>query len=247
MNTRNSYEKKPAGKVFYITCAIALVAVVASIFAIRYTSNRLTEIVPNEPMSDFDIPSITTDAGNDVSSVPDTRDELTEPTEPEVQTTEPTTEPLTETTEESTKSAVAEITNTEFGLPLGETDAVKDYSPTVPIQSTTMGDWRVHNGIDFEAAENDEVHSVGNGVVTKVISDPKWGYVIEVDHGTFTGRYCSLSQEDAVGIGTTLSTGDVIGRVASIPIETEDGYHLHFEAVKDGAYMDPLEALSIGE
>lgn len=240
MKKNNIFEKNAHGKTFYIASAIAIVAIIASVFAIRYTGGKLMEELPNTTSTTIPTQIFTTAAQNEVTDIPDTRDEST--TEITETSTEKKTEPST--TEKETKSACASITNNEFFLPIGDAKPIREYSPSKPIKSETMGDWRVHNGIDFEAKENDEVHSVGNGVVTKVISDPKWGYIIEIDHGSFTGRYCAIDQETAVGIGTELSAGDVIGKITSVPVEAADGFHLHFEAVRDGAYIDPLEALA---
>ena len=36
-----------------------------------------------------------------------------------------------------------------------------------------------------------------------------------------------------------------IGTLAEIPVEKEDGTHLHFEVIKDGEATDPFEALGI--
>ena len=72
-----------------------------------------------------------------------------------------------------------------------------------------------------------------------------WGYIVEIDHGDFTARYVGLDQGTAVGIGDNVQIGQKIGTLAEIPVEKEDGTHLHFEVIKDGKATDPFEALGI--
>ena len=152
-------------------------------------------------------------------------------------------EKKTEPKEPST-GAVAKISNSSYLAPL-KGNVTKAYSPQVPIESKTMGDYRTHSGADFEGSEGEDVLSVGNGVVTRVLVDSMWGYVIEIDHGDFTARYIGLSQEDAVSINDEVKPGEKIGVLTSIPAEREDGIHLHFEVLKDGKEINPLAALGI--
>lgn len=242
MKRKNSaFEKISSGKGFYITAAIAFCAIIASVIAAYYSSNRLVQKPQANQIetSDHSIP-----AEVNKTDIPDERDIETEPmTEIEPTTTMATTAPTTNSaTTQIAETTGEQFVNLEFVLPCGG-DIIKKYSPSEPIYSKTMGDWRIHNGIDFAVEAGDEVYSVGNGKVSKVIADPKWGYVIEVDYGFFTGRYCGIKQDTAVGIDKTVKTGDVIGEIDNIPIEAEDGAHLHFETLKNGKNVDPFTAM----
>ncbi len=234
----------PLGKRMLALFAVALIAVLGCALTVRHASNKLTRgltrLVPNQSV---------TDARQAPTGEPDPRESellvsqaTTQATTEPPATTTTTAAPQT-TTAAPTAAAAAQIRNTTFRLPLDGTKVSKDYAPTVPVKSKTMGDWRIHNGIDFAAKEGAPVYAVGNGVVTKIISDERWGYVIEVDHGAFTARYCAVEQDGAVPIGKVLAAGDVIGTVAVSPVEQADGCHLHFECYRNGEAIDPMDVL----
>ena len=241
MNNKEQNKNVLSGKGFYIAAAVAFFVIIGSVIAVRYTSQKLTDEISNLTSYRSTTGYLTTQAQNEIENVPDTR--TTDDEETTTEKAERAEKPTEVSAESKTETVTAGIINSGFILPVKETRIMKGYSPKSPVYSKTMGDWRTHGGIDFEAEEGDEVLSVGNGVVTKVISDAKWGYIIEVNHGTFTGRYCSVDQENAVGIGAELKCGDVIGHVSTVPFENADEPHLHFEAVRNGESVDPLAAL----
>lgn len=243
MKRRNSaFEKISSGKGFYIAAAIAFCAIIVSIVAVYYTSDRLGQSLPKADENFTTYFSLPAEVNK--TDVPDERDlEIEDDTtttavQTTAETTQPTTVPTTTTTQE------AKIVNYDFVLPSGG-DIIKKYSASEPIYSKTMNDWRTHSGVDFAAQEGEEAYSVGNGKVTKVISDPKWGYVIEIDCGSFTARYCGIDQSTAVAIDTVVKKGDSIGKIADIPIESEDGLHLHFEVISNGKSIDPISVLGV--
>lgn len=243
-------DKKPTPlkKRFYVLLALAVVAVLGSTLTVRHVTRRLTR-----GLAEFATGAPTTAAQQELFDEPDPRDtqQMTMPTEPAPATTRPTTEqpsaaaPATTAAPTAAKAAAAQP-KAQPRLPLDNTKVSKDYSPTVPVFSKTMGDWRVHSGVDFAAQKGDNVRSVAAGVVAKVSSDSGWGYVIEVDHGDFTARYCALEQGTAVSIGTAVKQGDVLGTVAVPPNENADGCHLHFECLRNGMPTDPMEILAAG-
>ncbi|MEG2720608.1 MAG: hypothetical protein RR914_04710, partial [Oscillospiraceae bacterium] len=71
----------------------------------------------------------------------------------EPKTTQKTTEPISAelVTEEIEQAAARPNIKraAEFSMPMGTTIG-KDFSNGELVQSKTMGDWRVHNGIDFK-------------------------------------------------------------------------------------------------
>lgn len=131
-----------------------------------------------------------------------------------------------------------------FLLPMGN-DIVKDYSDGEMVYSETMGDWRVHNGIDFGGSAGNDVLAVSNGEIYKVYEDSFWGTVAEIDHGNgMIVRYCGLKSGSVLPEGGEVKQGDKIGSLGHIPVELVDSDHLHLEVLIDGEVVDPLEALN---
>lgn len=146
-------------------------------------------------------------------------------------------------TEEKTSAAE----KAQFILPCG-TQIIKDYSRGELVESKTMGDFRVHSGIDFKANKGDNVKAVANGKVLSVTESALWGWIVEIDHGNnMVAKYCGLMKNPAVKKGDTVSQGKIIGRVGTIPTESADDIHLHFEVKINGAASDPLAALGRAE
>ena len=112
------------------------------------------------------------------------------------------------------------------------------------VQSKTMGDWRVHNGVDFRGTVGDQVHAVNNGVVKSVYDDVLWGTVVEIDHGDgLTARYCGLGKGSTVAVGDKVHINDRIGNLGAVPVESADEVHLHLEMRQDGKTVNPLEVM----
>lgn len=135
-----------------------------------------------------------------------------------------------------------------FALPMG-TDIIKDFSNGEMVESKTMGDWRVHNGVDFAGSAGNEVVACAGGKVTKVYDDSFWGTVVEIDHGNgMTARYCGLKSGSCISQGSEVKMYDKIGSLGHIPVEISDEDHLHLEILIDGENVDPLKALNkVGE
>ncbi|MEG1869910.1 MAG: M23 family metallopeptidase, partial [Oscillospiraceae bacterium] len=66
-----------------------------------------------------------------------------------------------------------------FCLPISS-EITKNFSGDNLVKSTTLKEWRVHNGIDIAAKEGDTILSAFAGQVTKIYGDPMWGNVVEV-------------------------------------------------------------------
>lgn len=124
--------------------------------------------------------------------------------------------------------------------------ATADFSGGEMVKSSTMGDWRVHNGTDFAAGESDSVYAVQNAAVTAVDKDEMWGVTLTLAcPDGLTVRYCGLDDSVTLKKGDTVKKGEIIGRIGALPIESADGRHIHVETVADGENVNPLEALNL--
>lgn len=249
MKKKNFLQKIASGKGFYVAVALSVCVIVFAVALVYRTStNMLRDIltVPDDitqqaRKNETDEADPRYEAELTLSPAESTEEEITMSIETSPRWNSTDAEKIT--TEKATEAA---IVNESYILPLGS-EIIRDFSPDIPIYDSTMGDWRTHSGIDFYAEEGTVVKSIGQGKVTRVLSDKSLGFIIEIDHGDFTARYCGLSQENALRLNDRVEKGDKIGTLLSIPCEAAEESHLHFEAVKNGKAVDPLEAMGITE
>lgn len=138
----------------------------------------------------------------------------------------------------------APVTNSvEFGFPLNNAVS-KNYSKDELVKNSTTGDWRIHKGIDIKGASGDRINAVSDGVVTELVDSALWGTVVTVDHDNgYVAKYCGLRKNSTVKPGDEIKSGEKIGLLDEIPLEKDDGIHLHFELYKDGKAISPSEYL----
>ena len=211
-------ETKRAGKGFYIALAVCLLAIAgvtaASFFVDTPTPSTNTPATTTAPVRTT-VPTTARPVAGEVTGVPDTR-----------------------TTTATVLTTTTTADNSLFVLP--STNVIlREYSGT-PVYSETMGEWRTHNGVDFEAAIGSDVKAMADGTVSAIKEDPLWGSTIEIDHGDkLMSRYCGVTP---VGIkaGDTVKAGDRIGTVGEIAAEIVDKPHVHVEVLANGKYLDPM-------
>jgi len=227
------------GKGLYIAILVCVLAVAAGSWgALKATMDT------GEEQSTVEVPGTTIDWDNQggivITDESDEQANVTATGIPDIRT---------QTGEETSVSQVTEPDdNTPFkgyyALPLG-TDILKDYSNGEMVKSKTMGDWRVHNGVDFSGAKGNEVLAIQNGTVKSVFNDPMWGTVVEIDHGNgLVAKYCGLLKDSVPAKGSDVEQFWTIGKLGEIPIENADGYHLHLEITVGGKIVDPLAAMN---
>lgn len=138
----------------------------------------------------------------------------------------------------------APVTNSvEFSFPLNNAVS-KNYSKDELVKNATTGDWRIHKGIDIKGASGDRINAVSDGIVTELLDSALWGTIVTVDHDNgYVAKYCGLRKDSTVKPGDEIKSGDKIGLLDEIPLEKDDGVHLHFELYKDGKAVSPLEYL----
>lgn len=119
----------------------------------------------------------------------------------------------------------------------------KGYSQDVPVYSMTMDDYRVHRGVDVEAALGADVFAAADGVVSAVWEDPMKGCALRIEHsGGAVSTYYNLSREtvEVMKPGMSVSRGQVIGTVGDTSlVEIADNSHVHYELTVNGEYVDP--------
>lgn len=123
---------------------------------------------------------------------------------------------------------------------------MKSHSTTVPVYSDTLGEWRVHLGIDIEAEEGADVYASSDGTVVGVYSDNMLGNTVKIQHSDeLVTVYSNLGDDIAVSVGDTVSSGDKIGTVGDTTLsELADESHVHFELLANGISVNPLDYIS---
>ena len=122
---------------------------------------------------------------------------------------------------------------------------VKDFSLEVLAYDVTMGDWRVHSGIDITAAAGTTVIAIAEGTVSQVYDDALMGTTVVVDHGGgLTSSYQNLAGGPPVSVGDLVERGTVIGSVGKTAMaESAMESHLHLEMAQNGVSVDPVNYL----
>ncbi len=97
-----------------------------------------------------------------------------------------------------------------------------------------------HDGIDFKADKGTEVKATGNGVVIEIgTRDNGQGTFILIDHGHgYVSKYAHLSKV-SVGRYSQVKRGQVIGLSGMSGLAK--GPHLHYEVIKNGKNVDPID------
>lgn len=161
--------------------------------------------------------------------------------------------PVESTLPESSEEASAEQAPANTGvlyeitevmaLPVNAGKIINAYSCGAPVYSVTMRDWRIHNGIDIQAAVGEEVKACGNGQVQEIFTDSMLGNVAAVEHGEYVFYYCGLGENMEVEAGDIVSAGQTIGVISVVPAEAAEEPHLHLEVKRDGVYLNPEEIM----
>lgn len=124
-------------------------------------------------------------------------------------------------------------------------EILREYSVETLAYDKTMGDWRVHDGIDIAASVGTQVMATAGGTVSDLFTDDLMGTTVVISHANGVMSTCSnLAAVPSVEIGDTVCTGDVIGSVGQTAIsESTEASHLHLSMTKDGVSVDPTDYL----
>ena len=123
----------------------------------------------------------------------------------------------------------------------------KEHSLEMPVFSVTLGEWRVHTGIDISCDEGAGVFASEAGVVTGIYNDPMLGYTVEITHrGDMKTRYSNLSSDmGELKVGDEVCLGDKIGVVGDSSLsELAEEPHLHFEVLLKDVKVNPMDYIT---
>lgn len=123
-----------------------------------------------------------------------------------------------------------------------------EHDPTVQVFSNTLGEWRVHLGIDVMTEASAPVYAAAKGKIKQIADDPMWGKCIWIEHdGDAVSVYRGLADTlaDGIEVGVKVNEDTLLGAVGEGGVlELADEPHLHFEMKVKGADVDPLEYFS---
>ena len=99
---------------------------------------------------------------------------------------------------------------------------------------------RMHDGVDFRANIGTEIYATGDAVVRSAGRKGTYGNLLILDHDFgYETRYAHLSGfAEGIRSGKKVKRGDLIGYTGNTGLTR--GPHLHYEILKDGVPVDPL-------
>ncbi len=229
-------------KGFYAILAASVIMVcLAAYLALSWESTGGNEVIDNGESKN----SLSIDEVLEQGYVPDWPDETESSTVGKTET-DITDNIQPDNKEDESQNAESENTipeTIELIQPVDEIHviSVNGFSGSAPVFSESMGDWRLHQGVDFLTETSVEVFAAEEGIVEDVYEDGLMGMSILLLHkdGTRT-LYQSLDINPEVVKGMAVTKGYVIGRTGQTAnAEALLGCHLHYAVIKDGAYVEP--------
>lgn len=241
-NHKYKNSKQTKNKVgFYVSLAICVTAIGLAVWS-TYTSYSTYKEKQQE------VTATATQANNAVTGV--TVEETTTTTETST-TAETTATTVAETTTVETPSTTLSAVETMLQVPgsliypIEGANISKPYSQDA-VYSKTMGDYRSHLGIDMECNNKSDVLAMADGLVSDIYDDERMGKVLIEDCGSFMIYYSGIDKPK-VEVNDSVSKGDKLCKVGSIPSEKKDGKHIHVAVRVNGSYVDPLSVISNNE
>lgn len=228
---------KTSGKSVYLLLAVLVIAIVSVAVTIAVAGSARRGKIPN-----VNIPDQTQ------GPTPDQTDPSGQPDNAETPT--PKNPDDSDPSQKDPGGANAPQPRQPYRLPVSGTVS-KRHDDSVLVFSETMGDMRVHLGVDVDAPVGTAVVAVADGTVKQVYYDPFMGQCVSLDLGDgVVATYCNLqlTLPDAISEGATVQAGETIGAVGDTALrEQVEEAHLHFELSQNGEKLDPLDHLSYAQ
>ena len=211
-----------------IVTVVTLLVATGIIVAATVSANRA-----KKPTGDGNPVNTGVVTNKDTQATPSVKDEVTLPTYNGGQT-----QPVGADPEEPAAMMALPVTGKMF----------KGHDATIQVYSNTMGDYRVHLGVDIATAPDAPVYAAADGKVEKIWDDSMMGTCVAVTHKDETvSIYKNLAKDLAkdIAVGAEVKQGQQLGNVGDTAVvEMADEPHLHFEVTVKGLSVDPLEFFS---
>lgn len=115
------------------------------------------------------------------------------------------------------------------------------YSGDELVYSSTLGDWRTHNGVDYACTQGAAVAAPVAGKVVSAGAEGNWGTVVVLeDAAGRLWRLCGVA-DPAVKAGDTVTAGQKLGAVGTVGCECAEESHIHVEVKQGESYLDPAK------
>lgn len=120
-------------------------------------------------------------------------------------------------------------------------NVVLPYSMDTTVYFATLQSYKCNPGMLIAGDEGADVFAAYEGVVTSIEDTKEYGTVVTVNMGNGYEAIYGQLENVCVSKGDTVSKAEVIGEVGPVSAYyTEEGNHLFFEILKDGAPVNPL-------
>ncbi|MCL1806715.1 MAG: peptidoglycan DD-metalloendopeptidase family protein [Oscillospiraceae bacterium] len=126
-------------------------------------------------------------------------------------------------------------------------DMIVGYSESADVFYEALREWRYHPGVDIETNAGALVQAAADGIIIDVIENAprSMGATVIIEHsGGFVSVYSNLSSTITATVGKSVKAGDTIASIGHSSISEQAlPPHLHFEILKDGEPVDPMDYL----
>ena len=221
------HTKRRSSNAFYIVLSLCLIAVGVAAWSAVSAFNDFTKSTTPEP--EPQLPQI---------SVPNT-EQAADSELPEIKYEKEEAKP-----EEAPKEK--QIAADYFLMPIENGQISKNFDDKTLQHSKTLGDMRLHLGIDILADAGAQIKSAGRGKVSEVYFDATFGNIVVIDHGnSIVAKYCGFADDITVTTGDIVEAGTELGLLGTVPHESLDEPHLHLEMFKNGNAVSPLAVMDM--
>lgn len=136
-----------------------------------------------------------------------------------------------------------------FIMPVENGEITKEYTMDTVVFNQTLGVYSVHLAVDITGVDGAKVYSAYDGTIESIETSYLLGTVITINHGNgLQTVYSSLEVNEDLTVGARVAKGEELGVISTANRqEYKDGAHLHFEVLKNGEKVNPMDYIMLQE